>query len=89
MKERLLSLNRSPGPNNAVLDAHDAHPIKVMNIINTITNFATAFFKIIFFPYKVTIRKNLKRHGYLSLGAGLSAPKQIMEVKYGKKDLCS
>jgi len=51
MKERLLSLNKSPGPNKAVLDAHDAHPIKVMNIINTITNFATALFKVIFFSY--------------------------------------
>ena len=50
MKERLLSLNRSPGPNKAVLVAHEAHPIKVMNIIDNRTNFATALFKIIFFP---------------------------------------
>jgi len=50
INERLLSLNKFPGPNRAVPVAQEEQPIKVMNTIDNRINFATAFFKIVFLP---------------------------------------
>ncbi len=52
MKDRLLSLNKSPGPKRNEPVAHDEHPTNVMNNVKTSNIFATASFMIVLLPSK-------------------------------------
>ena len=52
MKERLLSLNKSPGPIRKVPVAQEEHPTNVMNNVKTSNIFATASFIGSMFPSK-------------------------------------